>query len=123
MRNRILATTLLVAFIATLAVADDSKAKSDALQKAEMEAMMKAATPGDAHKKLTPMVGTFTSDVKMFMQPGAPPTGGGGVSENTWALDGRWVEQHFPGTFEEHTVLRVRDLGLSRVEAGERSVE
>lgn len=99
MRSRILATTLLITFTATLAAADGHKAKSAAAQKAEMEAMMKAATPGDAHKKLTPMVGTFTSDVKMFMEPGAPPTGGGGVSENTWALDGRWVEQHFTGTF------------------------
>lgn len=101
MRCRILAATVLVAFTATLAAAaaDDPKAKATADQQAEMAAMMKAATPGDAHKKLTPLIGTFTCDVKMFMQPGAPPTGGAGVSENAWALDGRWVEEHFTGTF------------------------
>ena len=99
MRYRILATTVLVTVTATLAFADDPKAQAAADQKAQMEAMMKAATPGDAHKKLGAMVGTFNADVKMFMQPGAPPAVGGGVSENPWALDGRWVEQQFSGTF------------------------
>ncbi|MEA2165155.1 MAG: hypothetical protein QOK37_3282 [Thermoanaerobaculia bacterium] len=99
MRYRILAATVLVVFTANLATAaDDPKAKA-AAQQAAMEAMMKAATPGDAHKKLGAMVGTFNTDVKMWMEPGAPPTGGTGVSENAWALDGRWVEQHFTGTF------------------------
>ncbi len=99
MRCRILAATVLITFTAALAVAaDDPKAKA-AQQQAAMEAMMKAATPGDAHKKLGAMVGTFNTDVKMWMDPAAPPTGGTGVSENTWALDGRFVEQRFNGTF------------------------
>jgi len=100
MRCRILAATVLVALTATLAAADDPKAQAAAdQQKAEMDAMMKAATPGDTHKKLGSMVGTFSCDVKMFMQPGAPPTAGGGTSVNSWALDGRWVQQQFTGTF------------------------
>lgn len=99
MRSRILAATILPLFIASLAsAADDPKAKA-AQQQAAMEAMMKAATPGDAHKKLGAMVGTFDTDVKMWMEPGAPPTAGAGVSENTWALDGRFVQQQFNGTF------------------------
>ncbi|HXA17492.1 MAG TPA: DUF1579 domain-containing protein [Thermoanaerobaculia bacterium] len=99
MRSRILAATILIAVTATLAFADDPKAQAAADQKAQMDAMMKAATPGDAHKKLGAMVGTFNAEVKMYMQPGAPPAIGGGVSENSWALDGRWVEQQFSGTF------------------------
>src|SRR5258706_4880988 len=99
MRCRILAATVLVAVTATLAFADDPKAKAAAKEKAEMEAMMKAATPGDAHKKLGPMAGTFNANVKMWTQPGAPPTGGDGVAENSWALDGRFLEQRFTGTF------------------------
>ena len=99
MRCRILVATVLVTFAATLSFgADDPKAKAAADQ-AAMEAMMKAATPGEAHKKLGGMVGTFNTEVKMWMAPGAPPTGGTGVSENTWALDGRFVEQHFDGNF------------------------
>ena len=100
MRCRILAATVLVAFTATLAVAADKPKKSAAdKEKAEMEAMMKAGTPGDAHKKLEAFVGTFDTNVKMWMKPGAPPAESSGVSTNAWALDGRWVEQRFAGTF------------------------
>jgi len=98
MRCRTLAATVLVAFTAVLAFADDPKAKAGPSQ-AEMEAMMKAATPGDAHKKLNAMAGTFNADVKMWMQPGAPPSGGTGVAENSWALDGRFLQQNFTGNF------------------------
>ncbi len=98
--RKILAATALIAFTATLAVAADKPKKSAAdMEKAGMEAMMKAATPGDAHKKLTPMVGTFDATVKMWMKPGVPPAESGGVSTNSWALDGRWVEQRYSGTF------------------------
>jgi hypothetical protein len=99
MRSRILAATVLVALTATLAFADDPKPKSAAQQQAEMDAMMKAATPGDAHKKLSPMAGSWTADVKMWMAPGAPPAAGSGAAENSWALDGRWLEQRFTGNF------------------------
>lgn len=98
MRCRTLAATVLVAFTAALAFADDPKAKAGPSQ-AEMEAMMKAATPGDAHKKLNAMAGTFNADVKMWMEPGAPPSGGTGVAENHWALDGRFLQQNFTGNF------------------------
>ena len=98
MRSRILAATLVAACTAMLAFAEDPKPKA-APGQAEMEAMMKAATPGDAHKKLNPMAGTFNAEVKMWMQPGAPPAGGAGVAENSWALDGRFLEQHFTGNF------------------------
>jgi len=98
MRCRTLAATVLVAFTAALAFADDPKAKAGPSQ-AEMEAMMKAATPGDAHKKLNAMAGTFNADVKMWMQPGAPPSGGTGTAENKWTLDGRFLQQNFTGNF------------------------
>jgi len=98
MRCRTLAATVLVAFTAAFAFADDPKAKAGPSQ-AEMEAMMKAATPGDAHKKLNAMAGMFNADVKMWMQPGAPPSGGTGVAENSWALDGRFLQQSFTGNF------------------------
>lgn len=101
MRSRILAATVLVAFTATLAAAADKPKKmSDAdREKAEMEAMMKAATPGEAHKKLGAMIGTFDTSIKLWMKPGAPPAESNGVSTNSWALDGRWVEQRYAGTF------------------------
>ena len=67
-------------------------------EKAAMEAMMKAGTPGDAHKKLEPMVGTFDVKVKMWMDPSKPPEETTGKAENRWVLGNRYVQQSFEGT-------------------------
>jgi hypothetical protein len=67
-------------------------------QQAEMEAMMKAMTPGPQHKMLDGMVGDWNAKVSMWMQPGAPPASSEGTSENRWILGGRYVEQKFNGS-------------------------
>ena|SRR5438105_848865 len=90
---------VLTLLIAAVAIADTPKADKAAQQKAAMEAMMKAATPGDAHKKLNAMVGTFDAKVKMWMDPAAPPAESSGKAVNEWVLGGRWVQQRFDGTF------------------------
>ncbi len=67
-------------------------------EKAAMEMMQKAATPGDAHKKLEPVVGTFEAKVKMWMDPSKPPEESTGTSENTWVLGNRFVQMKYEGT-------------------------
>jgi hypothetical protein len=83
------------------AFAQDAKkpAAPSAEEKAAMEAMMKAGSPSESHKKLAAMVGTFNTTVKSYMAPGAPPAESGGVSENSWVLGGRWIQQKFEGNF------------------------
>jgi hypothetical protein len=68
-------------------------------EKAAMDAMMKAATPGDAHKNLAGLVGTWDATVKMYSQPGAPAQISTGTSENKLVLGGRWVQETFTGNF------------------------
>jgi hypothetical protein len=91
--------------VATVALAQESKSKSKAAaqappdEKAMMEAMAKAATPGDAHKKLEPFVGTFDAKVTMWADPSKPPEQSTGTSESKWVLGDRWVESQFQGTF------------------------
>jgi hypothetical protein len=94
--------TLLVfmLLVASLVIADTPKPVDKAAQqKAAMDAMMRAATPGDAHKKLNAMVGTFDAKIKMWMEPGAPPMESTGKAVNEWVLGGRYVQQRFDGTF------------------------
>jgi len=99
MRN-ISTLVVLALLVAAAAVAQDTpKADKAAQQKAAMDAMMRAATPGDAHKKLAPMVGTFDVKVKMWMEPGAAPMESSGKAVNEWVLGGRFVQQRFDGTF------------------------
>jgi hypothetical protein len=92
-----MALALLVA--CTSVVADEPKKEMPADQKAMMEAMMKAMTPGEPHKLLDNMVGTFDAKVSSWMQPGAPPMVSTGTSVNSWILGGRFVEQKFAGSF------------------------
>ncbi len=63
-----------------------------------MKAWMAASTPGEAHKRLEPLVGSFTVKTKSWMAPGAPPEESGGTCENKWVLGNRFIEERCEGT-------------------------
>lgn len=67
-------------------------------QKAEMDAMIRAATPGAPHADLAKMAGTWSAKVSYWPAPGAPPEISEGVSENKMILGGRYLEQRFNGS-------------------------
>jgi hypothetical protein len=62
-----------------------------------MEAWVKANQPGEMHKKLEPMVGTFDVVSKFSMGPGAPEMTSKGSAVNTWTMDGRFVQMTYQG--------------------------
>ena len=68
-------------------------------EKAMMEAMAKAGSPGEAHKKLDPMVGTFETKAKMWMDPSKPAEETSGKTESKWVLGNRFVQETYEGTF------------------------
>jgi hypothetical protein len=75
------------------------KAKTAALSDEEMmAAWQRSMTPGEAHRRLAPLVGTWNAKSTFWMAPGAPPSTGDGVSEHRWVLGGRHVEQIYRGT-------------------------
>ena len=91
----------LVASAAGTAVADTKAAKGAAAPKAETKAkmpsqeevmaeMMKFANPGDNHKALDPLVGTWKSSSKMYMGPGEPQVSEG-TCERSWIMGGRFL--------------------------------
>ena len=83
------------------ATGDDKKAAKAGPpdEKAMMEAMAKAGTPGDAHKKFEPMVGTFETKAKMWMDPSKPAEESSGKTESKWVLGNRFVHEAYEGTF------------------------
>jgi hypothetical protein len=94
------ATLVLVLMASAVSGADKKKAPaSPPDEKAMMEAMTKAATPGEAHKKLDVMVGTWDTNVKMWMDPSKPAEESSGTSENRWVLGNRYVQETYEGTF------------------------
>jgi len=68
---------------------------------ADQEAMMKEwakwAMPGEMHKHLEKMIGNWTVETKMWMDPAAPPMESKGTAKNSWVLGGRWVRQEYTG--------------------------
>jgi hypothetical protein len=68
----------------------------------DMETMMKiweaARTPGKMHKLLEPLVGSWETTSRIWMQgPGAPPTESKGTAETEWILGGRYVRMDSHG--------------------------
>lgn len=64
-----------------------------------MEAMMKAGTPGEPHRKLDAFAGAWNAKVSMWMAPGTEPAVMEGTSEARWVMGGRYLEQRFTGSF------------------------
>ena len=94
-----LAAALLVLCSGLAMAQDASKQSMSPEEKAAMEAMQKAMTPGDAHKALQPFVGKWDTKVTMWMAPGAPPMVSTGTSESKWIMGNRYVEERFSGNF------------------------
>jgi hypothetical protein len=62
---------------------------------AMMAKMTAYATPVAAHQHLGAMVGKFRCDVKIWMDPAAPPQESTGVMVGAWMLGGRYVSQSY----------------------------
>jgi hypothetical protein len=104
----------------TLYAADKPKPKPappapSAQEKAAMEAMTKAATPGAEHKKLSTFAGTWDTTVTSWMAPGTPPAVSKGTSKNSMILGGRYLEQQFSGTFMGAPFYGVGHTGYDNV--------
>jgi len=99
-------TMILIASLAVLtaafAAADDKPAPPAASpdEKAMMEAWMKFATPGPGHKALQPLVGAWNAKITSWMAPGSAPIASDGVSETSWVLGGRYLQQKHEGSFQ-----------------------
>jgi hypothetical protein len=67
-------------------------------QKAEMEAYMKAGTPGAPHKALAATAGTYDVKAKSWQAPGGPAMEETGTATRRMTLDGRVLVEEFKGS-------------------------
>ena len=67
----------------------------------DMQAMMdtykKLATPGEPHKQLASLAGSWTTKTKSWMEPDKPPMESTGTCEDKALLDGRFLQQECTG--------------------------
>jgi len=80
-----------IALVAPLTLAQTGKEPPQMTpeQKAEMEAYMKAGTPGAPHQTLAAAAGNYDLKVKSWHEPGAPATEDTGSATRTMTLEGR----------------------------------
>lgn len=92
------AAALLVVCTSALAQHDHGR-QEPPLDRAMMEAMMRAGTPGEPHKKLDVFAGNWNATVRSWVAPGTEPVVMEGTSTTRWVMGGRYLEQRFTGTF------------------------
>lgn len=67
-------------------------------QQAEMEAYMKAGTPGKQHHELASKVGTYSMKIKSWHEPGGPAMEEAGTATRRMVLDGRVMVEEVSST-------------------------
>ena len=99
MKRQLSLAAALLLLCTTAYAQHDHGTKKPQMDPAMMEAMMKAGTPGEAHKKIDAFSGQWNAKVTFWTVPGADPMTMEGTAESRWILDGRYLEQRFKGTF------------------------
>ncbi len=90
----------LFVLVGSPAWSQDQAKKGDSKANAEMEAYMKAGTPGPQHKQLDALAGSWTYTMKMWMDPNQKtPTESSGTGERRWILGGRFLQEDYHGQF------------------------
>ena len=106
---------LCVALTASVAMAKDKKAEKQMDPQAMMEAYAKLATPGEPHKQLAGLAGSWTTKTKEWMEPGKPPTESNGTVEMKMVLDGRFLQQEFAGEMMGHPYVGIGTTGYDNL--------
>ena len=94
-----IAVFVLAALVVGVVAAQEKKgAKKMPSQEEMMKRWQEAMTPGDAHKKLEAMVGTWDAEVKSWMGgPGSEPTISKATSQTKLVLGGRYLMEEVAG--------------------------
>lgn len=97
------------------ALAKETKAKKPVDPQVMMDTYEQLATPGEPHKQLAGLAGTWTTRTKEWMEPGQPPTESTGTCEYKALLDGRYVQQDCIGTMRGHPFKGIGMHGYDNV--------
>jgi len=93
MKIRIAILSIALFVCSAVAFAADAPPKMTAEQKAMMDKMAKAATPGSQHAMLAKMAGDWTCSVKYQMDPSQPWQESQSTATITTLMDGRYIQE------------------------------
>jgi Protein of unknown function (DUF1579) len=93
--KQIIFTCLCLVMTASWVTAKEKKHEKQVDPQAMMEEYKKLSTPGEPHKLLASLAGSWTTKTKEWMEPGKPPMESTGSAEMKTLLDGRYLQQEF----------------------------
>jgi hypothetical protein len=93
MKSKIVLAMAALLISTAAAFAADAPPQMTAEQKAMMDKMAKAATPGPQHAKLAKMAGEWTCAVKYQMDPSQPAQESQSTATITTLMDGRYIQE------------------------------
>jgi len=89
--------SLCIMLAASVAMAKGKKTEKPMDPQAMMEVYTKLAAPGEQHKQLASLAGSWTTKTKEWMEPNKPPVESTGSAEMKMLLDGRFLQQELTG--------------------------
>jgi len=92
------AATLSLTLTVATVLAKDQKSGKPMDPQAMMETYKQLATPGEPHKQLAGLAGSWETRIKEWMEPGKPPMESTGTAEMKVLLDGRFLQQEYSGS-------------------------
>ncbi len=94
-----------------------AKVEKAPAQDPAMDAFMKAMTPGEAHKRLNPLVGTWDVTATFWTTgPESAPEVSGGTAVSKWVLNGRWIHMDYTSTWMDQPFQGIGYTGYDNVE-------
>lgn len=89
--------SLCIMLAASVAMAKGKKTEKPMDPQAMMAVYTKLAAPGEQHKQLASLAGSWTTKTKEWMEPNKPPVESTGSAEMKMLLDGRFLQQELTG--------------------------
>jgi hypothetical protein len=102
-------------FSTSTVVADDKNAHKSMDMQEMMATYQKLATPGEQHKLLTGLAGSWTTKTKEWMDPQKPPVESTGTSNGKVLLDGRFLQQESSGNMHGEPYTGIWTIGYDNL--------
>ena len=111
MRLTSITLTCLCIVMTTGPVSAKDKKPAQPDMQAMMETYKKLSTPGEPHKQLASLAGSWATKTKEWMDPSKPPMESTGTCEEKVLLDGRFLQQECTGEMMGQTFAGIGVLG------------
>src|SRR3982751_3246174 len=111
MRRTYVALAYLCWCVTPSVVPAEEKRHTQMDMQAVMEIYEQLANPGEPHKQLASMAGSWNTKTKEWMEPGRPPMESEGACEHKMVLGGRFLQQECTGTMMGKTFTGIGMIG------------